>query len=156
MRQQAQALLDALHKQNGGVITQPKDSVPVISGPPYQLNETVEYQYMIVVDNGKGDLNKFKIGISDFNSQMFASQGLSITSIVLDNLHTCIMVKSFQSQKNALDYYNLLKSKPELFVNLNPGTFQVMTISTENFSLFFKDKNVDTYKSFFDKNILKK
>jgi len=111
---------------------------------------------MIVVDNGKGDLNKFKIGISDFNSQLFASQGLSITSIVLDNLHTCIMVKSFQSQRNAMDYYNLLKSKPELFTNLNPGTFQVMTISTENFSLFFKDKNVDTYKSFFDKNILKK
>jgi tetratricopeptide (TPR) repeat protein len=156
MRQQAQALLDALHKQMGSTIIQPKDTAHVVAGPAYLLNDNVEYQYMVVVDNGKGDVNKFKIGISDYNSQMFASQGLSITSMVLDNLHTCILVKKFINKKSALDYYNLLKTKPELFVNLNPGTFRVVIISTENFSLFFKDKNVDTYKAFFDQNILKK
>lgn len=156
MRQQAQALLDALHKQNGQIILAPKDTTTKSSAPVYQLNDDVEYQYMIVVDNGKGDLNKFKIGISDYNSMMFASQGLMINSMILDNLHTCIMVKNFENKKHALDYYELLKSKPDLFAYLNPGTFQVMIISTENFSLFYKDKNVDSYKTFFDTNILKK
>ena len=156
MRQQAQALLDALHNQNGQIVITPKDTAQKSAAPIYLQNDNVEYQYMIVVDNGKGDLNKFKIGISDYNSMMFASQGLSINSIVLDNLHTLIMVKSFGNKKQALDYYDLLKSKPDLFAYLNAGTFKAMIISTENFSLFFKDKNVDSYKSFFDLNILKK
>ncbi|CAN5912088.1 hypothetical protein BH11BAC7_BH11BAC7_03170 [soil metagenome] len=150
MRQQAQALLDALHK-----VKPAADTSNAIKGPPYLLNENVEYQYMVVVDNGKGDLNKFKIGMSDYNSQMFASQGLTISSMVLDNLHTLVLVKTFTGRKAAMDYYNLMKTQGEIFANLAPGTFQVVVISTENFSLFFKDKNVDTYKSFFDANIKK-
>ena len=110
---------------------------------------------MVVVDNGKGDLNKFKIGISDYNSQMFASAGLTINSMVLDNLHTLVLVKAFTNKKAAMDYYTLMKTKGDIFANLAPGTFQVVVISTENFSLFFKDKNVDTYKTFFEMNIKK-
>ncbi|MDQ3110446.1 MAG: tetratricopeptide repeat protein [Bacteroidota bacterium] len=151
MRQQAQALLDALHKVKPAA----PDTSNKISGPAYSQNENVEYQFMVVVDNGKGDLNKFKIGISDYNSESFASSGLTINSMMLDNLHTLVLVKSFGNQKAAMNYYTLLKTKGEIFANLSPGTFQVMVISTENFSLFFKDKNVDTYKSFFEKNIKK-
>ncbi len=153
MRQQAQALLDALHKVKGN--TPAVDTAHAAQGPAYLQNESVEYQYMVVVDNGKGDLNKFKIGISDYNTQMFASSNLTMNSIVLDNLHTLVLVKSFTSRKAAMDYYNLLKTKVDIFANLAPGTFQVMTISTENFALFFKDKNVDSYKTFFDTNIKK-
>jgi tetratricopeptide (TPR) repeat protein len=149
MRQQAQALLDALRK------TKPAADTNMYNGPPYLSNENVEYQYMVVVDNGKGDLNKFKIGISDYNSQMFASAGLTINSMVLDNLHTLVLVKSFANKKAAMDYYTLMKTKGEIFANLAPGTFQVVVISTENFALFFKDKNIDTYKSFFENNIKK-
>lgn len=151
MRQQAQALLDALHKTNKPAV----DTAKVYNGPPYLKNENVEYQYMVVIDNGKGDINKFKIGISDHNSAMYASAGLTINSMVLDNLHTLVLVKTFPNKKAAMDYYNLMKSKVEIFANLVPGTFQVMIISTENFGLFFKDKNVDTYKSFFEMNLKK-
>jgi tetratricopeptide (TPR) repeat protein len=154
MRQQAQALLDALHKIKG--VSVPADTLHTVSsGPPYLKNDNVEYQYMVVIDNGKSDINKFKIGISDFNSQMFASSGLTINSMVLDNLHTLVLVKNFESSKKAMDYYNLMKAKGDIFANLVPGTFQVMVISTENFAMFFKDKNVDTYKAFFDANIKK-
>jgi hypothetical protein len=86
---------------------------------------------------------------------MFASSGLTINSMVLDNLHTLVLVKNFESSKKAMDYYNLMKAKGDIFANLVPGTFQVMVISTENFAMFFKDKNVDTYKAFFDANIKK-
>ncbi|CAN5300399.1 hypothetical protein BH09BAC5_BH09BAC5_00550 [soil metagenome] len=152
MRQQAQALLDALHKTKS---VMPGDTTNKVSGPDYQMKENVAYQYMVVIDNGKGDVNKFKIGISNLNAEMFASNGLTLNSIVLDNLHTLVLVKTFESNKKAMDYYNIMKSQVEIFANLSPGTFQVMIISTENFSLFFKDKNVDTYKTFFDTNLKK-
>lgn len=153
IRPQAQALLDAIHKQNGQGSSTVVDSA---SGPAYTVNDNTEFQYMIVVETGKGDLNKFRIAISDFNSEMFSSSNLAISSIVLDNKHQCIMVKKFESKTKALDYYNLLKSHPEIFAHLQPGSFQAMVISTENYALFFKDKNVASYKTFFDKNVLKK
>ncbi len=155
MRDQAQALLDLIHKQNG-TSSVPKDSLNKVAGPDYLLNDNVEYQYMVVVDLGKGDINKFKIAMADYNQQMFASAGLTIQGMVLDNLHQAVLVKKFDNKQKAMDYYMLMKSKPDIFANLAPGTFQVMVISTENFALFFKDKNVDGYKAFFDKNILKK
>lgn len=154
IRAQAQALLDLIHRQNGGTTNvAPKDSV---TGPAYVYNENVEYQYMVVVETAKADLNKFRIAISDFNAQMFASQGLTISSFVIDPAHQVITVKKFANKTAAMSYYNLLKSKPEIFMHLQPGSFQAMVISTENFTLFFKDKNVAAYKTFFDKNILKK
>ena len=88
------ALLDALHKTKPAV-----DTLHKVSGPAYTVNENVEYQFMVVIDNGKGDLNNFKIGISDYNSEMFASSGLTINSMMLDNLHTLVLVKSFGSRK---------------------------------------------------------
>lgn len=158
IRPQAQALLDFIHKQNGtgGNSSAPKDTVNAQTGPAYTANDNVEFQYMVVVETGKGDLNKFRIALSDFNNSMFASSNLAITSIVLDNKHQCIMVKKFANKAEALNYYNLLKSKPEIFAELTPGSYQVMAISTENFALFFKDKNVETYRSFFEKNVLGK
>jgi hypothetical protein len=154
MREQAQALLDLIHKQNGNPVI--KNDTNKVAGPNYVLNDNVEYQYMVIVDANKGDLNKFKIAITDFNAQMFSSNGLSVISIPIDNLHTAVLVKKFDNKIKALDYYTLLKTKPEIFANLVQGTYQVTVISTENFALFFKDKNPDTYKAFFDKNILKK
>ncbi len=154
IRAQAQALLDLIHKQNGGSTNvAPKDT---LTGPAYVFSENTEYQYMVVVETAKADLNKFRIAISDFNTQMFASQGLTISSFVLDPAHQVITVKKFDNKTSAMSYYNLLKSKPEIFMHLQPGSFQAMVISTENFTLFFKDKNVAAYKAFFDKNILKK
>lgn len=155
IRPQAQALLDAIHKQNGQTPSIVADTSSA-NVPAYTTTDNTEYQYMVVVETGKGDLNKFRIAISDFNSQMFSSSNLSISSVVLDNTHQAIMVKRFESKAKSLDYYNLLKGHPELFSNLQPGSYQVMTISTENYSLFYKDKKVAAYKAFFDKNILKK
>ena len=153
IRKQAQALLDALlkTKQNKTI-----DTLTTPAGPIYLQSETGGYIYIVVVDKGKGDLNKFKIDISDYNLQMFASQGLTINSVILDNLHSCVSVKQFLTKKSALDYYTLLKSQPGLFKNLLPGTFQVMVISNENFLIFYKDKNIEPYKAFFELNFLKK
>lgn len=155
IRPQAQALLDAIRKQNGGTVEVPVQDTAT-KGPAYVVNENTEYQYMIVVETGKGDINKFRIALADFNSQMFSSSNLSISSIVLDNKRQCIMVKKFENKAKAMSYYDLMKGHPEIFANLQQGSYQVVAISTENFAMFIKDKNVNFYKAFFEKNILPK
>ncbi|HEU4716426.1 MAG TPA: tetratricopeptide repeat protein, partial [Bacteroidia bacterium] len=152
---QVQSLLDAIREQrrdSTGNASNPKKDTSGVkppAGPDYKFNEKVEYQYMVVVQPGKGDLNNFKIAISDFNSQMFSSNNLEISTLVLDASHTLIMVQKFPDKSKAMEYYDLLKSRPDIFAWLNQGSYQAMVISTENLPLLLKDKNVDTYKTFF-------
>jgi hypothetical protein len=43
-----------------------------------------------------------------------------------------------------------------VFNDLQPGTYQSFAISTENFAIFFKEKDVDAYKMFFVQQVIKK
>ncbi|HTF06334.1 MAG TPA: tetratricopeptide repeat protein [Bacteroidia bacterium] len=155
VRLQAQKMLDFIRKSNNGMGVVPGDSgAPAAAG--YVANEKVEFQYMVVVQNGAGDINKFKAALSDFNTANYGSAQLGISSVVLDPTRQAILVKKFVDQAAAMAYYNNLKSRPEIFAWLNAGTFQAMVISTENFPLFLKNKDVEGYKKFFDEKILNK
>lgn len=157
IRPQAQAMLDFIRK-NKGETPAPVDTLnkSTTTTSTYSLNDKTQFQYMVVVQTGKGDINKFRQALSDFNMANYASAGLTINSVPLDPTHTAVMVKNFADQAAAMAYYNNLKVHPEIFGWLNAGTFQAMVISTENFPIFLKNKDVDGYKKFFDDNILNK
>jgi len=155
VKDQAQALLDALKKQRGETVVA-KDSIPVNVAQLYTNIPNAEHQLMIVVETGKGNINQFKIALSDFNSQNFASSGYQISSVVLDNKRQVITVKRFANQTKALEYYNMLKARPDIMANLLVGSFEVYPISTDNFGVFYKDKNTVPYKTFFENNIFSK
>lgn len=156
IRPQAQIMLDFIRKSKNGVGATPPGDSGVAPSKTYIINEKAETQYMLVVKNGAGDMNKFKAALSDFNTANYASARLSMTSMILDPTHQLVMVKNFENQAASMAYYENLKSHPELFAWLGIGTYQAMVISTENFPLFLKNKDVEGYKKFFDENILNK
>lgn len=154
IKPQAQLMLDFIRKSRGGAGANPLENNKVDSG--YKLNDKVPYQYMVIVQNGAGDINKFRTVLSDFNTQNYGSAGLTITSMIIDPTHQAVIVKNFNDQSSAMAYYNNLKGHPEIFAWLGINSFQAMVISTENFPAFLKNKDVDGYKKFFDENILNK
>jgi hypothetical protein len=50
----------------------------------------------------------------------------------------------------------MLKARPDIMANLLSGSYEVYPISTDNFGVFYKDKNTAPYKAFFENNILPK
>jgi tetratricopeptide (TPR) repeat protein len=154
LRPQAQLMLDYIRKTNGGGAGSPAGNTKVDS--TYKLDDKVQFQYMVIVQNGAGDINKFRTVLSDFNTQNYASANLTITSMIIDATHQAVIVKNFGDQSAAMSYYNNLKGHPEIFAWLGVGTFQPMVISTLNFPMFLKNKDIVGYKKFFDENILNK
>jgi len=152
IKDEAQHLLDRIK----GVKTETKKDTGSFGNASFRVNDNTEYQYMLVVDNNKGNLNKFRSVLSDYNNTGYASLNLSVNSMLLDPTKQLVLVKPFPNKTAALDYYNLLKSKPQTFVDLQANTYQAFIISTENIPILFKDKNVDAYKQFFEQNIVKK
>ncbi len=148
VREKAQQILDAIKKQKNPSV---KDSTAAPK-QKYVFNETGDYYWVVIIKNGKGDINKFKEKLSDINSQTYSIQGLSVTSMFLDAAQQLVNVKTFKDQKTAMDYFTFMKSNAYLYSDLQPGAYQSFIISSDNYITFYKDKNVDEYQQFFTQN----
>jgi len=151
VKDKAQELIDMIKKQRNSS-SAIADSVPVKALSKFNFKEDGVYFCLIIIENGKGDLNKFKTRLSDFNTMNYSTEDIGISSVLLDITHQLISVKTFDGKAKAMDYYSSIKSKNELFVDLLTGTFQSFIISEENYSIFYKDKNISDYQQFFTQN----
>lgn len=151
IKDEAQALLDRI-KGKSSTTTQDSGA----GNATFRNTEITEYQLMVIIENGKGDLNKFRAELADYNTQNYASANLSVNSLMLNPKSQLVTVKAFTSRTLGVDYYNLLKSNVKVFNDLQPGTYQVFAISTENFAILFKDKDVEAYRKYFEQSIVKK
>ncbi|HEY0029718.1 MAG TPA: tetratricopeptide repeat protein [Bacteroidia bacterium] len=154
VKEKAQEMLDAIKKQKSppaevtvtDTATSPKDKTKFV------FKEDGPYYCLIVVENGKGDLNKFKTKLSDFNAEKFSTSDIDISSVFLDLTHQLVSVKTFDGKARAMDYFNIMISQKDLFSALEIGSYHTFVISAENYTIFYKDKNIAEYEQFFTQN----
>jgi tetratricopeptide (TPR) repeat protein len=151
VKEKALEMLEQIKKQKQG-ITEPADTAATAEKPKFIFNENGEYYWITIVENGKGDLNKFKTAVSNTNSESFSTADLHISNVFLTATHQLVTVKSFDGKAKAMDYYNFMKDKKAVFNDLAPGTFQSIVISAENYTTFYKEKNIEEYQVFFTQN----
>jgi tetratricopeptide (TPR) repeat protein len=147
VKEKAQEMLDAIKRQRGSGDVTKTDSTQNQS--KFVFQEDSEYYWVTVVENGKGNINDFKIKLSDTNTQSFSADNLEVSSIFLDINHQMVCVKAFNGKAKAMVYYNFFKDDQQFFMDLNEGTYQTFIISADNYSVFYKDKNVADYQTFF-------
>ncbi len=111
--------------------------------------------FMIVADSKEIRLNPFKVKLSDYNIKYYSLDGLSINSLVLDNQHYLITIGNFNNSAKAKDYFDAITASDYVFADLKEGTFYNFVISTENYPIFFKEKDIGGYSKFFEKNYIK-
>ncbi len=161
VKDKAQEMLDLIRKQRSlGTLVADTARITktaimadsVQAKPKFIFKTDGEYYWVLIVENGKGDINKFKTNLSDLNIESFSTEELAISSNFLDVAHQIVIVKTFDGKTPAMDYYDFFKDNTEAFVDLVPGTYQSFIISVENYTTFYKDKNIEEYKQFFSKN----
>jgi tetratricopeptide (TPR) repeat protein len=151
VKEKAQQMLEMIKKQKNPDYLSAADSAAA-KAPKFIFKEDGEYYWVAIVDNGKGDINKFKVAISDVNGQTYSIQQLAVSSVFLDATHQIVSVKTFAGKAKAMDYYNFMKGNQFVYSDLEAGTYQTFIISSENYSIFYKDKNINEYKQFFTQN----
>jgi hypothetical protein len=161
VKDKAQEILDLIRKQKNpepAVRDTSKTITTAIKAdtaqvkPKFIFKEGGEYYWLVIVENGKGDINKFKTKLSDLNEESFSTEELAISSVFLDIAHQVVSVKSFDGKTPAMRYYDFYKDNKAAFADLEQGTYQSFIISAENYTTFYKDKNVEEYQQFFSKN----
>jgi tetratricopeptide (TPR) repeat protein len=131
------------------------EEVPEEQPSPYKFNPSTQHMFMIVADSKEIRLNPFKVKLSDYNIKYYSLDALSINSLVLDNQHYLITIGNFNNSAKAKDYFNAITASDYIFADLKEGTFYNFVISTENYPIFFKEKDIGGYSKFFEKNYTK-
>ena len=121
---------------------------------PYIYDPNAIFFYMLIVKEKSVNLNALKVKISDFNKKYYRLEKLTINSILLDNNRHMITVGNFGNMEYAMDYFNAISIDEYVFSSLTPSDYKNFLISTENYPVFYKNKDTEQYSKFFEKNYL--
>jgi len=117
--------------------------------------DPVAFHFFVIVANAKsGDMNQIRNLVSDHNKTYFGLEKLNTTSIFLTNTEQMITVSNFKDKDTGMTYYISLRNNNNLISALEKIGAKWFVVSAENYSILYKQKDVDNYKLFFDKNYL--
>jgi tetratricopeptide (TPR) repeat protein len=121
----------------------------------YTITDDALHFYVIVANIKNIKINTLKNAISDYNTANFPTLKLTISNIFLDNNRQIITVTHFENKAKALQYYKAIKTNQDIFSKYAPADYSQFVISVENYPNMYKNKDVENYLEFFNKNYLK-
>lgn len=142
---EAKKIIDLMNKK------QPVEQVSDSSVSLYQFNPEAKHSCVLIFPLSD-DANKIKAAISDFNSKFFSLAKLNVSDVLLDNSRQMVSIKFFDEMPPAMNYYKSFKSDNEFLKEINSKEYALFVISYENFAVFYNQKKIDDYLSFFAKN----
>ncbi len=131
-----------------------KTSTQVVNESPYVYDPEGFHFYISVFDAVKVKITEIKNLYSDHNTAMFKLDKLTVNSMFLNNVSQMITVNRFENKQKALNYYNSVNNNAAIMAKLGPANMKHFVISANNYTTFFKLKNVEQYLDFFNKNYM--
>ena len=74
--------------------------------------------------------------------------------MLFDSENQLVIVKIFKEILKGMNYYNAIRENKTALSTLEPDSYQQFIISADNFSAFYREKNVEDYLAFFHQNYL--
>lgn len=154
----AQDLLNYISKDRpdlGGTSAQAGQQDTLVFTSPYTYEADGIHLYLLVIKRAAVKLNAMKVKISDFNKKYFSIRQLTINSVLLDDKRYMITVGNFENAEDALNYLEDISGDPYVFSDLGSGNYDESIVSMKNYPIFYKEKDVNLYLEFFERNYLK-
>jgi tetratricopeptide (TPR) repeat protein len=118
----------------------------------YKFNPDALHFYLLIVDGNRVDVDALKVKISDFNQKYHDLENLQVNSLLLDNSRQMITVNNFENSEKALNYLINIRDSKYVFIKLETtGGYSDFVISTENYPVFYRNKDISQYIRFFEK-----
>lgn len=122
---------------------------------PFAYDPEITHIYVMIVKKEAVKLNPTKVKVSDFNQKYYRIKELTINSLLFDRNHYLISVGNFADATEAMNYYNSIKDNNYVYSDISITNVDQFVISTDNYPILFKDKDVDLYGLYFEKEYLK-
>jgi len=105
---------------------------------------------VIVFNSETIEIDPLKVRLSDFKKKYFRLVRLNIKSLMLDNQRALITIGNFEDANLANDFYTAVKNDEYVLSGMNPEEYNLFVISTNNYPILYREKNVTDYIEFFD------
>lgn len=116
----------------------------------YALAPEQKQFVLVILDAEKVNVNATLMRIQDFNKKQ--SGNIKQTSFPLINQTYVISIGEFNNQEKAMAYYRMLTNDTYVFPATLRNDSKTFVISADNYSRFFKDKDIEKYETFFKAN----
>lgn len=144
---QAKLYLDKLRKG------EPIDGLGIKADSPYIFDADSKHFFMLYFPKGDGDVNAAKIKISNFNTEFYPNDALSLQDAPLGTDGQVLVVRSFDDMTKAKIYLAAFKSsKAQAVVGSIATDYPLCLITPKNFSELFKIKEITSYFEFYTSN----
>jgi len=116
----------------------------------YEYKPDAIHFFIFVVNTDKIDVRQLRNSVNAFNREAYRESNLTLSNIYLEDKKQILTVTNFENSKKASEYVDEIMKSDEL-AGYDKKHFESFTISVENYPLFYQDKNVDNYLSFYNK-----
>ncbi|MFP5471319.1 MAG: tetratricopeptide repeat protein [Bacteroidia bacterium] len=144
----SQNTLDIIRKNTTQQITQ-------ISGVNYKYDAGAQHFFIYVHQSTLGSVNPLKNALSDFSMASFSIMNLNVSSAIYSQENQLVVVKPFNSKKEAESFLTAFKADKDKLKPYNEASNKFFIISQPNYLLLYKEKDLDGYNVFYEKNYKK-
>ncbi len=152
IRPVAENLLNSIVPQIGSGISETTNDQPVVElESVFNYNPSTIHNYILIIKSENVNLNALKIRFSDFNAKYPDSESLNIISAEIDGANRVVIIAPFSNNDKAMNYFDAINEDEYVFSMLKPEEYDQYIISINNYSILIQNKNIDQYKTFYNK-----
>jgi len=113
-----------------------------------------QHLYIMIVSEQNVNINATKVKLADFDTEFYKLKNLRVNSVILNQAKHMISVSRFDNKEEAMTYFNTIKNNSYVFSDIPEEAYQHFVISTSNYPVLYKSKDIAAYEIFFIKNYL--
>ena len=121
-------------------------------GIRYIEDFTQPHYFALVYNATEGITDKITTIVEAFNSINFDSHKFTTSNLTYTDTHALILVTEFEGIEFAIQYFSKFKSSEKEIEVLSNSKIHTFVITKDNFGIFYQNKGLEEYKSFFNKN----
>ena len=114
-----------------------------------------EHYFLLVYEKSDDAAENITRLIDQFNQTQFPEKGYTTSNLILSDQYNMVLVSPLPNQSMSKTYYQAFIQDETTLNGLQRFKFYNFVITKDNFSLFLRAKNPDSYKSFFQKHYLR-
>jgi len=119
----------------------------------FKLNDQKMHYCIVVLKNGSIKLSDAKVAASNYHKQYHKLDKLRIANVYLgaDTSTPILVIRRFRNKELAMGYYNGILKNSADFLPAD-AEYEIYPVTQYNYRQVLKNKELDTYKAFFEEN----
>ncbi|SHF57543.1 Tetratricopeptide repeat-containing protein [Mariniphaga anaerophila] len=115
---------------------------------PYSTEIEKPHYFVFVIPSQGVDKTQFVNGLEQFN-KAGNNPSMGIKEVPIDEYRVAIVISGLSDKEAATRYSRTVVQNRDLYTPLGSANYRNFLISTENFEIFLKEKNINDYMDFY-------